>query len=73
MDERVKPTISELVLEVVRPLYYASLMVSPAMVMDDNLRPAVSALYGTGAVWLIILWLNRRNDPRHAKRPPDDP
>ncbi len=33
----------------------------------------VSLLSGAGAIRLMIRWVNRLDDPRHIKRPPDSP
>jgi hypothetical protein len=34
----------------------------------------LGTLFGAaGAVTFAVSWLNRREDPRHAKRPSDDP
>ena len=35
--------------------------------------PALGLPACTVAILYGIYWLNRRDDPRHAKRPPDDP
>jgi membrane protein implicated in regulation of membrane protease activity len=32
-----------------------------------------AAPFGIVFVWLVVRWSNRRDDPRHAKRPPDAP
>jgi hypothetical protein len=29
--------------------------------------------FGCGVVFGFVRWLSRRDDPRHVKRPPDDP
>lgn len=33
----------------------------------------MSLVIGAGFVWLVVRTLNRRDDPRYAKRPPDAP
>jgi hypothetical protein len=33
----------------------------------------VSIPGGAVCIWLAVRWFNRRDDPRHAKRPPDEP
>jgi len=46
------------------------------LVASFNERLAFALLgapIGATAIFVFVRWMNRRNDPRHAKLPPDDP
>jgi hypothetical protein len=40
---------------------------------DDVALAIIGVIQGTIIVALIVDWINRRDDSRHAKRPPDPP
>lgn len=78
MDERETPTPLELILEIGAPLFWAFIIVSPAMVLAGSSTPEwlyalVGAMYAAILIWCIVRWFNRRHDPRRTKQPPDTP
>jgi hypothetical protein len=81
MSDRETASVFETVLEVVRPMYYGFMAVSPGLLFfgasdsstRDWLPQAIGLLYGVTLIWCIVRYVNRRHDPRTAKRPTDRP
>jgi hypothetical protein len=72
-----KVTIIEWVREVLPPITYALLVAAPFVLFYGG-APVIfwgfaGGLYGACVIRAIVLWINRRDDPRSTKMPPDAP
>jgi hypothetical protein len=85
MDERESPSPARLLAELGMPMILGVIGVAVYALMRGGSSLAdfiyhavigVSALclfIGAYVVWSVLRYINRRDDPRHAKRPPDPP
>lgn len=45
----------------------------PLLLIPGPFRTIAAVLVGAYSIQFIVRWVNRRTDPRYAKRPPDAP
>jgi len=79
MSDRERPSIAVLVVEVLRPMIVAAMVVSLpyacawtlyGVVSTPTLHAPIGAACGAYAVWRVVRRFNRAGDPKHSKLPP---
>ena len=78
MDKQPQSLVSMIFVYGICVVFFVSIWAVPFVVSYDQKArflaiSSVGSIAGPIGIFFFVRWLNRRDDPRHSKRPPDAP